>query len=112
MTLDQKKLLLDIQNCIQSIDFHLESRRNINEYQEDKTKRRAVEREIEIIGEAISKLLKINSNIEISYARVIVDLQSKVIHAYDEVDDILIWKIIMKDIPILLDEVTTLLNEN
>lgn len=32
MTLDEKKLLLDVQNCIESIDFHLESKRNINEY--------------------------------------------------------------------------------
>ena len=112
MTLDEKKLLLDVQNCIESIDFHLESKRNINEYLSNKTKRRAVEREIEIIGEAINKLLKLSPSIEISYAWIIVDLRNKVIHAYDEVDDILIWKIIMKDLPTLHQEVSNLLHEN
>ena len=48
----------------------------------------------------------------ISYSRIIVDLRNKVIHAYDSVDDILIWKIIMKDIPLLLEEVNVLYNEN
>ena len=48
----------------------------------------------------------------ISYSRIIVDIRNKVIHAYDSVDDILIWKIIMKDIPLLLEEVNVLYNEN
>lgn len=60
----------------------------------------------------MSKLLKINSQIPISYARIIVDLRNKVIHAYDNVDDILIWKIINVDIPILYEEEKKLLNEN
>ncbi|MEC4003090.1 HepT-like ribonuclease domain-containing protein [Flavobacterium sp. SUN052] len=84
----------------------------LEEYLSNKTKRRAVEREIEIIGEAMNKLLKINPEIAISYSRIIVDLRNKVIHSYDSVDDILIWKIIMKDFPILLEEVKHLLNEN
>ena len=109
---EEKKLLVDIIESIHSIDEHLENRRILDEYLTNKTKRRAVEREIEIIGEAMSKLLKINPTISISYARIIVDLRNKVIHAYDSVDDILIWKIIMKDIPLLLEEAKKLLNEN
>ncbi|WP_396152502.1 DUF86 domain-containing protein [Flavobacterium sp.] len=111
-TREEKKLLLDIVDCIISIDEHLENRRILEEYLASKTKRRAVERELEIIGEAMSKLLKINPNIKISYSRTIVDLRNKVIHAYDSVDDILIWKIIMKDLPLLLSESNNLLNEN
>ncbi|MES2544947.1 MAG: HepT-like ribonuclease domain-containing protein [Bacteroidota bacterium] len=109
---EEKKLLLDIIESINSIDEHLEGKRIIDEYLTNKTKRRAVEREIEIIGEAMSKLLKINPTIAISYSRIIVDLRNKVIHAYDSVDDILIWKIVMKDIPILLAEANKLLDEN
>lgn len=111
-TREEKKLLLDIIESINSIDDHLDSKRVLEEYLTNKTKRRAVEREIEIIGEATSKLLKINPNISISYARIIVDLRNKVIHSYDSVDDILIWKILMKDIPKLLQEAKKLLNEN
>ncbi len=109
---EEKKLLLDIINSINSIDDHLEKERNLNVYLLNKTKRRAVEREIEIIGEAMSKLLKLNPNITISYARVIVNLRNRVIHSYDSVDDLLIWKVIMKDLPILLEEANKLLNEN
>jgi uncharacterized protein with HEPN domain len=68
-----------------------------------------VERELEIIGEALSKLLKINPGIEISHTRQIVSLRNKVIHAYDAIDETLIWKIIMVDIPVLLQEVTELM---
>jgi uncharacterized protein with HEPN domain len=109
MSLFEKKLLTDIITAIQSIDEHLEGRRNFEEYKANKTKRRAVERELEIIGEALSLLLKINPAIAISYARIIVDLRNKVIHAYDNVNDIIIWKVIMKDIPILEAEVLNLM---
>lgn len=109
---EEKKYLADIIEAINSIDYHLDKQRILDIYLSNKTKRRAVEREIEIIGEAMGKLLKTNPNISISYSRIIVDLRNKVIHAYDSVDDILIWKIIMKDLPVLLEEAKKLLNEN
>lgn len=71
-----------------------------------------MERELEIMGEAISKLLKINPTISISYARQIVDLRNKVIHAYDNVNDIVIWSIIMNHMPTLKLEVELLLNRD
>ncbi len=46
MKLQEKKLCLDILNCIDSIDDHLEQRRVYEEYLNNKTKRRAVEREL------------------------------------------------------------------
>ena len=85
MTLEEKKLLLDIQNAINSIDDHLEGRRVFQEYESNKTKRRAIEREFEIIGEATNNLLKINPIFPLSYARIIVDLRNKLIHAYDSI---------------------------
>jgi uncharacterized protein with HEPN domain len=109
---EEKKFLVDIIEAINSIDDHLDKERILDIYLSNKTKRRAVEREIEIIGEAMGKLLKTNPNISISYSRIIVDLRNRVIHAYDSVDDILIWKIIMKDLPVLLEEAKKLLNEN
>lgn len=110
MTIEIKKLLLDIQESVRSIDGHLEGRRSFTEYVANKTKRRAVEREFEIIGEAISKILKIDPTTHISYARLIVDLRNKVIHAYDTIDDTIMWKIIVKDLPRLEEEVALLLS--
>jgi len=112
MTTEEKKLLTDILVGISSIDDHLEGRRVLEEYIKNKTKRRAVERELEIIGEAVNKLLKINPSIEISFARQIVDLRNKVIHAYDNVNDIVIWSVIMNHLPKLKLEAEVLMQIN
>jgi len=112
MTIEEKKLLTDIIVCILSIDQHLKGRRVFEEYVRNKTKRRAVERELEIIGEAINKLLRINPAINISYARQIVDLRNKVIHAYDNVNDIVVWSVIMNYLPTLKSEVDILMQDN
>jgi len=67
---------------------------------------------MEIIGEAMSKILKIKPEINISYSRVIVDLRNIVIHSYDNINDAMIWKIIVKDLPLLEKEVNNILNNN
>ena len=105
MTDQEKKLLRDIEQAALNIDIHLEGRRDFHEFVSNITKRRAVERELEIIGEATNGLLKVNREISLSFARQIVDLRNRVIHAYDAVDEIIIWKIVMKDLPVLLEEV-------
>ena len=110
ISLEEKKLLKDIEVAILSINDHLNHNFDFNQYQQNKTIRRAVERELEIIGEAVNKLLKLNPEISIYYARQIVDLRNKVIHAYDNVNNIIIWKIVIKDLPVLLSEVNTYLN--
>lgn len=111
MTTEERKLLTDILVAAMSIDDHLESQRDFAEYKASKTKRRAVERELEIIGEAVNNLLKINPDISLSFARIIVDLRNRIIHAYDNINDTIIWKVIMKDIPLLQKEAEQLLKE-
>jgi uncharacterized protein with HEPN domain len=71
----------------------------------------AVERNIEIIGEAINQLLKINPDIHITNARRIVDARNKIIHGYDSLEPVNIWAIVINHIPTLKQEVTDLLNE-
>jgi uncharacterized protein with HEPN domain len=112
MSIEEKKLLTDIIIAITSIDDHLEYQRDFAAYKANKTKRRAVERELEIIGEAVNNLLKIDPQFPIPYAKLIIDLRNKIIHAYDNVNDTIIWKIIMIDIPVLKQEVETLLKDN
>jgi uncharacterized protein with HEPN domain len=74
-----------------------------------KIRQRAVERELEIIGEAMNKLLKINPDIQLSYTRTVVDLRNRIFHTYDSINHTILWKIIMEDIPVLLREVQQLL---
>ncbi len=106
-----KMYLSDISNSIESIYEYLGEERNFNNYESNKLLRRAVERELEIIGEAVNRLLKLDSNIDISDARRIVNLRNWVIHAYDNVDNIIIWGIINKDLPLLEKQVKKLLEE-
>ena len=78
----------------------------------NKIKRRAVERELEIVGEAMNRLLKINPQIQLTYTRVAVDLRNRIIHAYDNINNTIIWKIVTKDIPVLEKEVSLLLEQS
>jgi len=67
--------------------------------------KRAVERDLEIIGEAVKKLLMLEPKIKIESSRKIIGLRNMISHAYDTIEDELIWGIIQKDIPRLLDEI-------
>jgi len=104
-----KKYLHDINESIESIDSYLNGRKDFNEYKSNKLLRRGIERELEIIGEATNRLLKIDPNIEIDDARRIVDLRNYVIHGYDTIDDVIVWGIVSKDIPRLMKQIVRLL---
>lgn len=103
--------LLDISNSINSIYEFLGEERNFNNYESNKLLRRAVERELEIIGEAVNRILKVDPEINISNSRRIVNLRNWVIHSYDNVDNIIIWGIIDKDLPLLKKQVLELLEK-
>lgn len=92
------KYLHDIKVSIDSIYDYLGSKRDFNDYKANKLLRRGVERELEIIGEATNRILKINPDIEISDARRIVDLRNWVIHGYDKIDDVIVWGIVSRDV--------------
>lgn len=103
--------LFDISNSIDSINDYLGVDKNFKTYESNKLLRRAVERELEIIGEAVNRILKTDPNIDISNARRIVNLRNWVIHAYDNVDNVIIWGIIDKDLPLLKKQVDGLLED-
>lgn len=105
MQRDILKYLYDIQESINSINEFLGDTKDFSMYQSNKLLRRAIERELEIIGEATNRILKINPNIGISDSRRIVDLRNWVIHGYDKVDDVIIWGILSRDIPKLKHQV-------
>lgn len=68
-----KKYLYDIKTSIESINDYLGDKRVFFEYQNNKLLRRAIEREIEIIGEAMNKILKLEPDVNIENARKIID---------------------------------------
>jgi len=88
-----KKYLFDIKVSIESIFDYLGQKRDFFEFQQNKLLRRAIERELEIIGEATNRILKFDKDIQIENARLIIDTRNWVIHGYDKVDDVVIWGI-------------------
>ena len=104
------KILEDILNAILEIDSFFDTRpKRYDAYLTDVCLRRAVERNITIIGEAMNRLLRIAPDIEITAARRIVDTRNYVIHGYDSVTDDIMWGIVMRHLPLLRDEVEQLL---
>ena len=86
-------------------------KRDFNNYQTNKLLRRGIERELEIIGEAANRILKLDSTVKIDNARKIVDLRNWVIHGYDKIDDVIIWGIISKQLPLLKLQVNELIKK-
>jgi uncharacterized protein with HEPN domain len=70
-----------------------------------------MKREIEIIGEAVSRILKIEPDFQLQGSRQIVDTRNWVIHGYDKVDDVVIWGIVSNHLPGLKMEIEKYLNE-
>lgn len=102
----------DISTAINEVEtFFNQVPRRFDEYSKNLMLRRAVERNIGIIGEAVSKILKDNPEIEISNARAIIATRNRVIHDYSAVTDDVMWKIVINDLPKLKIEVDTLLAE-
>jgi uncharacterized protein with HEPN domain len=112
MELDDKikKYLFDINESIQGIEEYLGNKTTFEDFQKSKILRRATERELEIIGEALGRIIKIHPNFPISNARKIVNTRNFVIHDYDKVDEVAIWGILIKYLPILKTEVQLLIS--
>jgi len=109
MLLKIQKYLYDIRTSIDSIDEYLGEQRKFDIYLKNKQLRRSVERELEIIGEAVGNILKLAADFPIHNARKIVSLRNMVAHAYDSVDNATIWGIVINHLPKLRDDVVNLL---
>lgn len=112
MNNDIKTWLYDILNAIMEIEsFFQDIPKEFSTYQADIRTKRAVERNVEIIGEAMNRILKVNDTIPISNSRLIVDLRNRIIHGYDSVSDEIVWSVVIKYLPILQIEIESLLNQ-
>jgi uncharacterized protein with HEPN domain len=111
MELDIKTWLQDINRSIEEIYSFLPSTRNFFEFQNDLKTKKAIERNLEIIGEALNRIIKEKPNIKITDSRKIVDTRNRIIHGYDSVTEDVIWLIVIKYLPILKKEVEKLLQE-
>ena len=104
--------MFDIQTAIDEIySFFEDVPRQFEEYRRNLMLRRAIERNVSIIGEAVNRVVKEYPDVPISNARAIIATRNRVIHAYDAVTDDIMWKIVINDLPRLREEVASLMPE-
>ena len=104
--------LFDIDSAIKEIEsFFEKGQKTFKNYQKDIKTRRAVERNLEIIGEAMKRILEKDKNLKLANARKIVDTRNRIIHGYDNISDEVIWGIIINHLPRLGNEVSELLKK-
>lgn len=81
-------------------------------FESDVIFRRFVERNIEILGEAMNRILKVQPEINIMSARKIVDTRNYVIHAYDSLKPDILWAIVINHIPRLKADILQILESS
>lgn len=111
MTLhDVRKYLFDV---VQACDLLMEftKGKTLPDYSGDPMLRSAVERQFEIIGEALNKALGIDPALseKISDTNRIISFRNRLIHGYADISDEMVWGVIETNLPILHGEVKTML---
>ncbi len=109
MEIEIEVWLRDILKAIEQINDFLPEKRVFSEFEKDVKTRKAVERNIEIIGEATNRILNRKPGLAISNARKIVDTRNRIIHGYDSISEDIIWRIVIKDLPALEIEINEML---
>jgi len=107
------KLLEDIRDAAAFVRQILENK-TLDDYRRDRLLRQAVERNFEIIGEAVGRLAKVDPDTSSrigQYAQIIA-FRNLLIHGYDLIDDAQVWEVIRLNLPTLEAEVTVMLAES
>jgi uncharacterized protein with HEPN domain len=101
--------LEDILRSIDEIFDFLSEVTDFVEFQKDLKTKKAVERNIEIIGEAVNRITNYKiTKIEIQNARQIIGTRNRIAHEYDNISDEVIWTIIVRELPKLKEEIIKL----
>lgn len=112
---DSLKWLFDISHAIgEIIDFiRVNKVASFSDYSQNKLLKRAVERNLAIVGEAMNKIKWTDPDLfaSVRHARSIVALRNHIVHAYDNISDENIWSILINHLPKLNVEVAELLDK-
>ena len=110
---ETRKYLEDVQQACELL-LAFVSGKSIADYEDDPMLRSAVERQFEIIGEAISALARLDPDTadRISYYQRIIAFRNILIHGYADVDNRLVWNVLRTSLPTLQTEIAALLAES
>ncbi|MBO5267566.1 MAG: DUF86 domain-containing protein [Muribaculaceae bacterium] len=108
-----KKYFEDMLQAISEIEMaEIRFGRQYEIFENDVIFRKFVERNIEILGEAMNRILKIAPTINVTSARKIVDTRNYVIHAYDSLKPDILWAIVINHIPKLKSDILRLIDDS
>lgn len=109
---DARAFLVDVETAATEIRNNFVAGVSLEAYLSDSKTRRAVERSLEIIGEALAQLRKRDPDAlaPIHQHSQIIGLRNVLIHEYGKVDDELIWHTVQQKLPLLLSSATDELN--
>jgi uncharacterized protein with HEPN domain len=107
-----EKLLADILAAARAIEHFISGRRR-NDLTSDLMLRSAVERQLEIAGEAVRRLQSLDARLasQIGEHRRIIAFRNIIAHGYDGVDDDIIWQAITEKLPVLISDAEKLLRK-
>ena len=102
--------MFDILQSIEEVESYFEDNQCVFEiYRNDIKTKRAIERDIEIIGEAVNRILKKDSDFKIENAKQVIGTRNRIAHGYDNISDDFIWSIVINHLPKLKQEINKLL---
>jgi uncharacterized protein with HEPN domain len=110
MTEKSKKYLSDVLIAIDLIREFTIDISDFNIYDKDRKTQSAVERQLVIIGEALNKLRQIDPEIIIENDKQIIGFRNRLVHAYDSIDNSIVWAIINRHLENLKVEIENLEN--
>ena len=89
-------------NLIREFTFEIT---DFNMYDKDRKTQSAVERQLVIIGEALNKLRLIENEFIIENDKQIIGFRNRLVHAYDSIDNSIVWAIINRHLEKLKVEI-------
>ena len=109
---ETKKYLFDIAEACNLITQFVHGK-TLADYQNDPLLRSGVERQLEIIGEALNQAIQHNPAVSgmISNSSRIVSFRNRLIHGYATISDDVVWGVIETSLPVLTREVKALLEK-
>lgn len=104
---DPQKLIEDIRMSIREITDFCDGKR-FEDFDSEPMLQRAIEREMEIIGEVLNRLIRINEEkLEetVPEYRSIIGLRNIIAHGYDVIDPMIVWDVVVNHIPLLSEQI-------
>ncbi|MCK4292470.1 MAG: DUF86 domain-containing protein [Planctomycetes bacterium] len=109
---EARKNLIDVLQAVEEIQDFVRGM-DFKAYQNNPVTKRAVERDFEIIGEALNRIKNTDYELlgKISEHHRIIGFRNILIHGYDIVDEAVVWQAVTNHLPILVGEIKEILSD-